>query len=641
MRTLLPKIKIKLLRLLKPLVQNYVPRRYILFIDSLLAFIALECSFFLINSVQGSTQVRFVLSWELAVMLGVQILSFILLKSYFGLVRFSSFRDVITQLKVTALAVFTILIINRIYYYYDAQKLILDAGVIVYGFISFSLLFFFRVLVKQIYKSIYPSKKNSVKAFIYGTDLKTLTTTEGLLSDHSEHFRIAGFIHSGKGALVNRIHNLPIYSLAELKQISKEASALIITEEKLKKLQLRRPHLVDELLELQLTIYKIAPPQNLEDRVDFKNLREVKIEDLLQRNPIKINNPKLKERYTGKTILVTGAAGSIGSEIVRQLIPFQPGHIILLDQAETPLHDISLELKNNHPHLSFSQVIANVRNQTRLAEVFSQYKPQVVFHGAAYKHVPMMENNPIEALSVNFCGTCNLADLALEYQVERFVFVSTDKAVNPTNIMGASKRSAEIYIQAQAKKQKQTTFIITRFGNVLGSNGSVIPHFKKQIAAGGPVTVTHPEITRYFMTIDEACQLVLEAGAMGKGGEIYVFDMGQPIKIINLAKQMIRLSGLVPNEDIAITYTGLRPGEKLYEELLADKETTLPTHHEKILIAEDTNYFNKTSGVILHKFSQHIISNDIHLAFATLKSLVPEYECRQQEEQLNKKQQVS
>ena len=280
----------------------------------------------------------------------------------------------------------------------------------------------------------------------------------------------------------------------------------------------------------------------------------MKIEDLLQRSPIKLNNLKLSALYKDKVILVTGAAGSIGSEIVKQLIPFSPKKIILLDQAETPLHDISLCLDKEYSSLVYEKVIANVRSKKRLREVFKTYQPQIVFHGAAYKHVPMMEANPIESLSVNFYGTRNLAELATEFNIERFVFVSTDKAVNPTNIMGASKRAAEIYIQSLAKlPQQKTTFITTRFGNVLGSNGSVIPHFKKQIEEGGPVTVTHPEITRYFMTIDEACQLVLEAGGMGNGGEIYVFDMGSPIKIINLAHHMIRLTGLVPNDCLLYT----------------------------------------------------------------------------------------
>jgi FlaA1/EpsC-like NDP-sugar epimerase len=298
----------------------------------------------------------------------------------------------------------------------------------------------------------------------------------------------------------------------------------------------------------------------------------------------------------------------------------------MLDQAETPLHEMSLELESKHPNLHFEKIIANVSNLKRLQNIFEVHQPEIVFHGAAYKHVPMMEANPIEALDVNFVGTKNLVDLALKNKVDRFVFVSTDKAVNPTNIMGASKRSAEIYVQSITRLETtKTRFITTRFGNVLGSNGSVIPHFKKQIEEFGPITVTHPDITRYFMTIDEACQLVLEAGGMGFGGEIYVFDMGKPVKIVDLAKQMIRLSGFVPDEDIKIVYTGLRPGEKLYEELLADKENTKATHHQKILIAKASFAFDKSKLILLENLVNQIANNDEVKSIEVLKKLVPEF----------------
>jgi len=449
---------------------------------------------------------------------------------------------------------------------------------------------------------------------------------EGLISQNSGSFNIMGFINLSENKTRNRIFNLPIYDFEQIRKKNIEVKSVIISDAKLQTLQKSSHNLISELLELQIKIYKLPKLQDW-DHTNFKNLKEIKIEDLLQRNPIKLNNKKLFHVYENKTVLVTGAAGSIGSEIVRQLIRFEPEKIILLDQAETPLHELTVELSKDYPSLNFEKVIANVRDKKRIAYIFETYLPDIVFHGAAYKHVPMMEANPVESLSVNFKGTKNLADLSIAHNVERFVFVSTDKAVNPTNIMGASKRAAELYIQSLSSNLKNNvTFITTRFGNVLGSNGSVIPHFKKQIENHGPVTVTHPEITRFFMTIDEACQLVLEAGAMGKGGEIYVFDMGSPIKIIDLAHHMIRLTGLVPNEDINIEFTGLRPGEKLYEELLADKETTLPTHHDKILIAKASHDFDSSKISLLDLLNNNIGNNKMKESLNALKLVVPEYE---------------
>ena len=347
----------------------------------------------------------------------------------------------------------------------------------------------------------------------------------------------------------------------------------------------------------------------------------------MERDPIQINNELIAEQLFGKRVLVTGAAGSIGSEIVRQLIPFQPESIILVDQAETPLHNLELELADQNLNLNFTYIIADVRNEYRMEEIIAKNRPHYVYHAAAYKHVPMMERFPGEAVLTNVKGTQNLVNLAVKYDVERFVMVSTDKAVNPTNIMGASKRLAEMYVQwMDQQKLTNTKLITTRFGNVLGSNGSVIHRFKEQIENGGPLTVTHPEITRYFMTIPEACQLVLEAGSMGNGGEIFVFDMGESIKILDLAKKMIRLYGLIPNQDIAITYTGLRPGEKLYEELLNDNENTLPTYHHKITIAK----VKPLQMEALNEQFEHLVNlakntDELNELVAMMKALVPEF----------------
>ncbi|HET8838990.1 MAG TPA: nucleoside-diphosphate sugar epimerase/dehydratase [Flavobacteriaceae bacterium] len=600
-----------------------MPRSVIFGIDLFLAFTALQITFFLISAIGAGDLVFLTFSWELFAILGIQAFYFFILKSYCGLVRYSGFKDAIKQLQVTVFCVLTVLAINSVYYAVDTKKLIFDAGILIYGFILFSLLFLFRVVVKQVYRYLNASR-HTTNAYILGTNSVDVAIADGLFSESSNKFNIVGFIDDHDHKMRTRIFNLPILNLEEFEAVSSEEVAVIVGGHKLENLKASNSKILTQLLELKVKIYKLPVIQDWDASMSSKELRKINLEDLLQRNAIKLDLQKLAPYYKNKVILVTGAAGSIGSEIVKQLIPLQPKKIILLDQAETPLHDMSLCMRENYPEQDCVNIIANVRNHKRLKQIFDEFSPNVVFHGAAYKHVPMMEDNPIEALDVNFFGTRIVADMAVAHKVERFVFVSTDKAVNPTNIMGASKRAAEIYIQSLAINS-QTTFITTRFGNVLGSNGSVIPHFKRQIESNGPITVTHPEIMRYFMTIDEACQLVLEAGAMGKGGEIYVFDMGSPIKIVDLAKHMIRLSGLVPEKDIKIEFTGLRPGEKLYEELLADRETTRPTHHEKILIAHATDTFDNSMHLVLDNLLKTIQEKDTTKAVSTLKFLVPEF----------------
>lgn len=620
------KAKLTIVRLLRPLVRNYVPRWVIFAIDLLIAFVSAQCAFFLVSTINGEPYHFLQFNWELLAIVGIQAIFYFIFRSYFGLIRYSNFRDTIKLLQVTVLSVLSILLINEVYYAYAEEKLILNAGVIMFGFITFSLLFFFRVVVKRLYQVINLNKPG-INAYILGTKGEDIAMAEGLISKEANHFNIIGFIGLHQQKTRNRVFNLPIFNLAQLKDSSTIAKAIIVSEKRLQNLKIQHPDLIEELLDLKIKIFKLPKPQDYKEQSYFQALREIKIEDLLQRNPIKLNNQKLNQVYKDKCIFITGAAGSIGSEIVKQLIPFQPKHLILIDQAETPIHELCVYLKKHHPKLAFTEVIANIRDVKRITELFEDFQPDILFHGAAYKHVPMMENNPIEALSVNFEGTRNLAELAIQHRIERFVFVSTDKAVNPTNIMGASKRAAELLIQSLSKQSSATNFITTRFGNVLGSNGSVIPHFTKQIQEKGPVTVTHPEITRYFMTIDEACQLVLEAGAMGNGGEIYVFDMGAPIKIIDLAKHMIRLTGLTPYTDIEIKFTGLRPGEKLYEELLADKETTLATHHEKILIAQASHQFTPDKLNLLKDLEKAIKNNCTKSGLETLRDLIPEYDC--------------
>jgi FlaA1/EpsC-like NDP-sugar epimerase len=389
----------------------------------------------------------------------------------------------------------------------------------------------------------------------------------------------------------------------------------------------RKKELLEMCLENNIQLKQIPAVKDwMNGQLNSKQIRNVMISDLLSREAIHLEIDKIKEGLKDSIILITGAAGSIGSEIVRQLMAFDIRHAILYDQAETPLYDLQNELKVKFPKTSFDLVIGDVRDPFRLYYVFDKYQPDIVFNAAAYKHVPLMEAHPYEAIRVNIGGTLLLADLSVQFKVKKFVMLSTDKAVNPTNVMGASKRICEIYVQALSQKEGITTqFITTRFGNVLGSNGSVVPLFQKQIEEGGPVTVTHPDITRFFMTIPEACQLVLEAGFMGKGGEIYVFDMGKPVKIYDLAKKMISLSGFIPEQDIAIKFTGLRPGEKLYEELLANKENTLTTHHPKIMIAQVRKYSYDEVNQDIRQLLSSVQLEDEEKLVSRMKELVPEF----------------
>ncbi|MFY8184634.1 MAG: polysaccharide biosynthesis protein, partial [Bacteroidia bacterium] len=395
-------------------------------------------------------------------------------------------------------------------------------------------------------------------------------TKRTLDRDAAVKYKVIGFVDDDEKKKGRSLEGTFIFPPSKLKELIKENEIDAVVISILNISQNRKNEIVDLCINLNVRVLAVPPVAKwINGELSFNQLKTINIESLLERDAIKLDIDLIKQQIETKVVLITGAAGSIGSEMARQIINYNPSKIILLDQAESPLYELEMELTEKFPNSSFEVVIGDIRNKERLANVFRTFKPHLVYHAAAYKHVPMMENNPSESILTNIFGTKNVADLAVEFGVQKFVMVSTDKAVNPTNVMGASKRIAEIYIQSLGKTA-QTKFVTTRFGNVLGSNGSVIPRFKKQIEAGGPITITHPEITRFFMTIPEACQLVLEAGCLGKGGEIYVFDMGKSVKIVDLARKMIKLSGLQEGKDIEIIYTGLRPGEKLYEELLAD-----------------------------------------------------------------------
>ena len=522
------------------------------------------------------------------------LLFFYAFHTYSNVLRLSSFKDVLHISAALIGSYFSSVLVNVVSYY-GFHFHLADFGVLTISYVvMFVLMAMLRMSIKTLYDSLNEDSVQTYNTFIYGTKIGGINIAKAIRMAKPNKFHLKGFVADDPAMKGKVMMGVNVYMNDDrlIERIHENnVEAIIVSPIKADKL--KETDIADRLLQENITIY-LAP--DLTD--DWQGLqkagqiRQIQIEDLLGRDPIHINMQKISSHLEGKRVLITGAAGSIGSEIMRQVAMFNPYQLILVDQAETPLHDIRLELHAKWSYLEAPTIVADISNQKRMEDIFEKYRPEYVFHAAAYKHVPMMEDNVSEAIQNNILGTKVLADLSVKYGVERFVMVSTDKAVNPSNVMGCSKRICEIYVQALAKKiQKDgsapTQFITTRFGNVLGSNGSVIPLFRQQIERGGPVTVTHPDIIRYFMTIPEACQLVLEAGSMGNGGEIYIFDMGKPVKILDLAKKMIRLSG---RTDVKVEFTGLRHGEKLYEELLATKENTKPTSHDKIMIANVREY---------------------------------------------------
>ena len=614
---------------------SYLPRWIIILIDVSVLIVAFSLTYLIFNGTGLDYIITSNVLTFIGLFFGINIFFFWLFRTYSGIIRHSSYIDAVKILfSQTSVLVF-FLFFNFLFELLFKEKAFLNTALFINIVLSFCGLFLYRVVVKQTFELYFVEKTNHklIKAIIYGTDANAISVANALKFETPSRFKIVAFVDKNNQNASKRMLDLPI--LIQRKKLpalmrSVGAEGIVIADKGLSKEE--KLVIIDQCLEYNYKVYTIPSVSDWENQKEIsQKVKNIQIEDLLERDPIVLDNISISKQLNGKTILVTGAAGSIGSEIVRQVLSFGPRKVIILDQAETPLHHISLEVEGIKSQTIIRSVITDIRNRGALEKVFKQYRPEMVYHAAAYKHVPLMEENPSQAVLTNVDGTKNLADLACQYGVKKFVMISTDKAVNPSNVMGASKRIAEKYVQSLHLKCKEnndlyaTKFITTRFGNVLGSNGSVVPLFTKQIAEGGPLTITHPDIIRYFMTIPEACQLVLEAGTMGNGGEIYIFDMGKPVKIIDLAKKMIKLAGFVPDRDIKIKIVGLRPGEKLYEELLNDTSKTLATYHEKIMIAEEL----QVEFADLHTHIEELIgiasffdNDDI---VTKMKKIVPEF----------------
>ena len=556
-------------------------------------------------------------------------ITFVFFRTFSGILRFSSFTDLIRIVYALVIGYGFTYVAVKILQVYNPGFHTTDITFAAIIFLNMFLMLFSRVLVKEVYEAITGSGAKPVNVFVYGTKEAGISVAKALKGNSEFNYRVLGFISDeshmvGKELMGVTIHanNENLFRTLE----SKDVKTIIVSPQKME--EIKNSSLLANFVDHNISLLTTVPINEWNGTITSKEqLKDVQIEDLLPRDPIHINMMEIASNIEGKRVMVTGAAGSIGSEIVRQVAKFNPYSVILIDQAETPLHNMRLELQEKWRELRAEIIVANVSNASRMERIFSRTRPQFIFHAAAYKHVPMMESNVSEAVQTNVLGTKIMADLAVKYNARKFVMVSTDKAVNPSNVMGCSKRISEIYVQSLAKSidsmaGSKTQFITTRFGNVLGSNGSVIPLFREQIKHGGPVTVTHPEIIRYFMTIPEACQLVLEAGAMGKGGEIYIFDMGKPVKILDLAKRMIRLSGM---KNIKVEFTGLRHGEKLYEELLSKAEHTKPTHHEKIMIANVREYEYEHVSKMVDMLIRTSYDYDEMRTVKKMKEIVPEF----------------
>ena len=626
------------LRILRSFKVRTTPRWIILLLDMVIVLISYAATViadtYSLHIVTGPLNVLFVA----AIVIGVYFVVSYISKSYTCVIRLSVIEDLYRIFIAVIIASVILCVINALWLVFAHAELIKFWNILVIGALSFSMMMIERLCIKYLYMRMNNATEGRKRVLVLGTTFNSVFLANALKGEIGGKYLPVGLLSIKSNNTNSEINGLKIYHFdpkTTSDEFAKNGIVGLIYDAKSNNLMSSgfADYFIKNDIAL-LAMNKVAEfeqddPKGQNEKGISTYIKEVQIEDLLGRDPIVLNNPLVSKHINGSCVLITGACGSIGSEIVRQVASYHASKIILFDQAETPMHDISLEMKKDYPDADIELFMGDVRNRERVEEAFEKFHPSYVFHAAAYKHVPMMEINPTEAILANVMGTRNVADLALKYGVYKFVMISTDKAVNPTNVMGCTKRLAEIYCQSlfhdAQQKGKKTQFITTRFGNVLGSNGSVIPLFRKQIAAGGPVTVTHKEIIRYFMTIPEACSLVLEAGCMGNGGEIYIFDMGEPVKIYDMARRMISLAGLKPDVDIKIEEIGLRPGEKLYEELLNDKEKTTATVNKKIMVAKVKMYDYKDVCTHIDKIITFASKGDVHEMVYAMKEFVPEY----------------
>ncbi len=556
----------------------------------------------------------------------IRSLSFIIVRTYAGIIRYTSTGDALRVFGTILAGSIVFALTNVVTYFFINSHFFIPFSVIIIDFLATSFgMITFRLIVKLAFLEFRQPEGEKVNVVIYGAGEAGITAKRTLDRDVGTKYKVLAFIDDHASKQGKKLEGIDILSPAKLDNLLSTNSVAQIILAIMHFDPLKKQELVDKCLAYNTKVLTVPPMMRwINGELSFNQIKKINIEELLERDEIRLDEERIALEITGKTILVTGAAGSIGSEIVRQIAHFAPRQIILIDQAETPLHYLELETQEYSQGSAVEFILCDIGNEARMRKIFDTFRPDMVYHAAAYKHVPMMENNPAEAVLTNIRGTRIIADLSVEFRVKKFIMISTDKAVNPTNVMGASKRIAEIYTQA-LDNVNGTRFITTRFGNVLGSNGSVIPLFRSQIEKGGPVTITHPEVTRFFMTIPEACQLVLEAGAWGKGGEIFIFDMGKSVKIIDLAKKMIQLSGLVLGKDIQIKFTGLRPGEKLYEELLNVEENAMPTHHPLILTARVRAFSLKEVKQDIEELIALVPTRSNFDIIRKMKQMVPEY----------------